>query len=156
MQKNPKPHSGKPSVSIQNSVKTANPPNPPNPVNPAHSTPGTASSLPSGPNTDSNFENELKFPEARRGSYRAALAITGRIIPLPIIVAFITALFYISPLNGLPVIGTSIIGGVVITVIIWFITSIFCMELTTFAGANEQSSNHLKRHLLTLYTILHT
>src|ERR1700693_4594905 len=101
------------------------------------------------PDIDIDFdEDELKFPEAqaRRRSYRAALALTGRIIPLPIIVAFITALVYIAPPSGIPLISSAgsigaIIDGLVITAIIWFFTSIFCMDLTTFAGANEQSSN---------------
>lgn len=117
----------------------------------------------SSPKPDFDFdEKELKFPEeqARRRSYRAALALTGRIIPLPIVVAFITALVYIAPPSGLPLIGSpdsigAIIYGLVITAIIWLLTSLFCMDITTFAGANEQSSNHIKRHLLNLYSVLH-
>src|SRR6202035_5235127 len=78
---------------------------------------------------------------------------------LPIIVAFITALVYIAPPSGIPLIGSAgnigaLIDGLVITAIIWLFTSLFCMDITSFAGANEQSSNHIKRHLLNLYAIL--
>jgi len=92
-------------------------------------------------------------------SYLAALGITGRIIPLPIVVAFITALLYIAPASGIPVIGSPdnigvLVDGLAITAIAWGVISLFCTGFTTFDGANVQSSTHLKRHLLTLLSVL--
>ncbi len=105
------------------------------------------------------LEKNLEIAEEPAGTYRAALGITGRIIPLPIIVAFVTALLYISPPTRIPLISPSdntgaLLYGFLLTGVLWLITSFFCKSFTTFSAANVQSSSHIKRHLLVLQSVL--
>ncbi|MEO8973857.1 MAG: hypothetical protein ABI406_19900 [Ktedonobacteraceae bacterium] len=107
-------------------------------------------------------DENLHFPSVQCGfwnAYGAALVLTARIIPFPIVVAFITALTYIAPSSGLPVIGSPdnlgvLVDGLAITLILWLIISLLCRGFTAFEVADAHSSSHIKRHLLALQSIL--
>src|SRR5579872_3168739 len=139
---------------VPSTPQTPVPPNPPMPAD-SLALPGLFQNIKL--DTDA-----LQFPSMkyeRWKVYGASLVLTARIIPLPIVVAFITALIYIAPPSGLPYVGSPdiigvLIDGVIITALLWLATSALCTGFTSFEVANAQSSSHLKRHLLNLQSTL--
>ncbi len=104
---------------------------------------------------DHPYEEALQDPATMPGSYKAALLLTGSIVPLPIIVAIITATIYITrpdwgPLPHVPTKVLILLGSLAITLLLWLLISLPFKSFTTFENANTQSSTHLMRHLLAL------
>ena len=131
----------------------ANPP----PDNPAAPAAPQGATTPQNFLIDEEYNKALMIPVPQKGSYPAALLLTGSIVPLPFIVIIITATVYITGLipqflglANLPVILVSL--GV--TLLLWLLISIPFRSFATFDNANPHSSSHLKRHLLTLRSSL--
>lgn len=107
------------------------------------------------PLIDHPYEEALQRPVTMSGSYKAALLLTGSIVPLPIIVAIITATIYITrpdwgPLLYVPTKVLILLGSLAITLLLWLLISLPFESFTTFENANAQSCTHLMRHLLAL------
>ena len=104
---------------------------------------------------DHPYEEALQHHATMPGSYKAALILTGSIVPLPIIVAIITATIYITrpdggPLPHMPTKVLILLGSLAITLLLWLLISLLFKSFTTFENANAQSCTHLMRHLLGL------
>src|SRR2546425_8610792 len=96
----------------------------------------------------------LAPPALLLGSFRASLLLTGSIVPLPIVAATITTILYITRLNwniiaALPTV-LIILVGILITLFLWLLVSLFFTSFTTFDNANAQSGSHLREHVLAL------
>ncbi len=106
---------------------------------------------------DEEYNKALMIPVPQKGSYPAALLLTGSIVPLPFIVTIITATLYISGLIP-PSLGLAnllvILVSLGITLLLWLLVSIPFSAFATFDNANPHSSSHLKRHLLALRSSL--
>jgi hypothetical protein len=89
---------------------------------------------------------------ARDNRYFGALVLVAAIIPLPFLAALITIIAYLSP-SPLPAVaffnwlGPSnmvIILGLIITLVLWLLLAIPCMDFATAAGARPSDYNGLQ------------
>src|SRR3984893_4464636 len=107
-------------------------------------------------------------PQTQRSCCYTWLVLMASIMPIPFAASLITAAIHISKVPPLlqnfrtPLISvlgpelTTLVAGLVITLIIWLVLAVFVQNMTTMDSANPLSAIHLKNHLSTLQTAFYT